>query len=276
MRTIDQLLGHKDFLTDGRDFEPRTRKLTDRPGREILLIPHHSVSPTLGRIDAEFKSPYRTLSATAGVGPLTAGVDNYIAKQYVRWNESRPYTTASDVDDRAITFEMANLEMYYPWKVGDTGKRWIAELAAAMHVELGMPLDRDHVLCHSEVWERGMGSYATQCCGDDLRGDLDEIVALAKKIVADEFAAPTEKRKQNMSTLFVTTQDDKRPGTAGATGKVEKWALAGDGDGEAAWLEITDGALANDLANTHGRHVWLTKSTFANWKAKYLPARSVA
>ena len=276
MRTIDQILGPKDFLTDDRDFEPRTRKLTDRPGREIFLIPHHSVSRTLAAIESQFKSPYRTLSATGGFGPDVAGVDAYRSKHYVPWNEGRPYTTSSWVDNQAITVECANLKLDYPWPVGSTGKSLFAELAAAMHVELGMPLDRWQVADHQEIHARGWGSYTTQCCGDDLRGDLDEIVAAAKKIVADEFAPPTEKRKQNMSTLFVTTQDDKRPGTAGATGKVEKWALAGDGDGEAAWLEITDVALANDLSLVHGRHVWLTKSTFATWKSKYLPARSVA
>lgn len=184
MRTIDQLVGPAQFVRgNGEDWEFRSRPLTQRGG-DVYLVPHHSVSRTIGAIMAEFTSPYRTLSATVACGPDQAGTDAYRQIQAVPWDTGRPYTTSSDVDDKAITFEMANLVLADPWPVGNTGKYWVAELAAAMHVELGMPLDRWHVACHSEIYARGWDSYPTACCGDDLRNALDWVVATAKLIVA--------------------------------------------------------------------------------------------
>jgi hypothetical protein len=182
MRTLDELLGPLDPIWD--DSEPRSKRLTDRRGDEIFFIAHHSVSRTLAAIEATFKSKDRTVTATSGVGPLTAGVDDYRAKQYVPWNDRRPYTTSSWADDQAITCEMANLVLAAPWPVGSTGKSWLAQVIAAMHVELGMPLDRWHVTCHREIAARpGWGSYVTQCPGDDLHGYLDEAIVDAQEIV---------------------------------------------------------------------------------------------
>lgn len=184
MRTIAELVGPAQFVRgNGEDWEFRSKPLTERGG-DVYLVPHHSVSRTIGAIMAEFTSPYRTLSATVACGPDRAGEDAYRQIHAVPWNTGRPYTTSSDVDDKAITFEMANLVLSSPWPVGSTGKYWVAELAAAMHVELGMPLDRWHVACHSEIHARGWGSYATACCGDDLRNALDWVVEEAKRIVA--------------------------------------------------------------------------------------------
>lgn len=182
MRTLDQIMGAYNGASD--DKRPRTKRLTDRPGDEIFLVAHHAYAYTIQQIENTFFSAYREVCANAGVGPQVAGSDRYIARQYARWNTERAYTTGSWVDDQAITFEMANLSLDPPYKVGQTGKQWAAEVAAAMHVELGMPLDRWHVTCHREIHERGWGSYATACPGDDLHDALDWIVAEAKRIVA--------------------------------------------------------------------------------------------
>lgn len=74
--------------------------------------------------------------------------------------------------------------------------------------------------------------------------------------------APQKKAKNSMSTLYI--DESTTPPT---------FALAGDGEGEAAWLEFTDQALANDLAGFHGisqRAVKLGPVSFAEWRAKYL------
>lgn len=181
MRTIEQILGPADVIWD--ECEQRSKALSLRGG-DVYLVAHHSVSRTLQSILDTFKSSNRSVSANSAVGPLVAGQDAYQSRQTVPWNTHRAYTTSSWIDDIAITFEMANLALSPPWPVGQTGKRWAAELAAAMHVELGMPLDRWHVTCHSEIYERGWDSYATACCGDDLRNALDWVVEEAKRIVA--------------------------------------------------------------------------------------------
>lgn len=183
MRTLDQLLGP--YKAGSDDKRPRSKRLTDRPGSEIYFVLHHSVSRTIGAIEGEFMSNAREVCATVGAGPLVAGQDKYVFRQYAHWNTERPFTTASWIDDQAITVEAANLQLAPPWPVGQTFKSWAAEVVAAMHVELGMPIDTVHVLDHQTVYKRGWQSYATECCGADLRGDIPDILTGARKIVAD-------------------------------------------------------------------------------------------
>lgn len=183
LRTLDQLVGPADHAAFGQDWEWRSKPLTQRGG-DVYLVPHHSVSRTIGAIMAEFKSPNRELSATVACGPDVAGQDAYRQINAVPWNTGRPFTTSSWVDDIAFTFEMANLALTPPYPVGSTGKSWLVEVIAAMHVELGMPIDRWHVADHSEIYERGWGSYPTACCGDDLRNYLDQACVEARQLVA--------------------------------------------------------------------------------------------
>lgn len=183
LKTLDELMGPADFIWD--ECQPRSVKLTDRDPNDIFFVQHHSVSRTLGAILDVFKSPNRSVSGNAAVGPLVAGQDNYHVRHTVPWNTHRAYTTGSFIDDKAITNEMANLSLNPPYPVGQTGKQWAAEVVAAMHVELGMPIDRFHVTCHREVYQRGWGSYATACPGDDLHAALDWICEEAKRIVAN-------------------------------------------------------------------------------------------
>ena len=184
MRTLDQLVGPSDFVWD--ECQKRSIPLTERDGGSIFVVAHHSVSRTLQSILDTFHSPVRSVSANAAVGPRVAGQDAYESRHTVPWNTHRAYTTASWIDDQAFTFEMANLSLGGAYPVGSTGKEWLAELVAAMHVELGMPIDRWHVTCHSEIYERGWDSYATACCGPDLRAALDWVCEEALRIVAGE------------------------------------------------------------------------------------------
>lgn len=73
---------------------------------------------------------------------------------------------------------------------------------------------------------------------------------------------PTKRKaRSKMSTLFVNI--DAAPPT---------FALAGDGEGEAAWLEFTDQKLANELAGFHGisqKAVELGDVSFREWRDKY-------
>lgn len=162
--------------------EPRTRSLASRGG-DVYVVCHHSVTTTVDATYSTFVDPDRTVSAQFAIGPRSPGQDAYVAWRTVS-DADRAYTTSSSIDDQAVTFEMSNLNLSPPYPVGQTGKQIAAQLCADMHTEYGMPLDRWHVTCHSEVYERGWGSYATACCGDDLRGDLDWIVAEAQHIVS--------------------------------------------------------------------------------------------
>lgn len=69
----------------------------------------------------------------------------------------------------------------------------------------------------------------------------------------------TIQRNNNMASLYYTTVNG-----------VTTFALAGDGVGNAAWLETTDQALANALAAQHGNAAYLTQGSFNQWKGWYL------
>lgn len=85
------------------------------------------------------------------------------------------------------------------------------------------------------------------------------------KVVGHEVSKEKE-GSEDMGILLYITKDDKRGGP------VKEYALAGSGNGEAAWLTITDSNVANDIAaNTISKKaIWLTKGTYEAWKAKYL------
>lgn len=72
-------------------------------------------------------------------------------------------------------------------------------------------------------------------------------------------ATPT-RRKKSMSTGYWTKRAD---------GKVN-WALAGDGVGRAAWINVPTQKEANELAVVHGSFVELSNSRFDGLKAYYL------
>ncbi|WP_341974669.1 M23 family metallopeptidase [Microbacterium sp. LWO13-1.2] len=65
-------------------------------------------------------------------------------------------------------------------------------------------------------------------------------------------------RNNNMASLYYSTING-----------VTTFALAGDGVGNAAWLETTDQALANQLAAQHGNAAYLTPGSFNQWKGFY-------
>lgn len=170
-----------DIIPD--DWKARTTPLSGLRGDQIFCIAHHSYSRTIGSILATFKSKDRTVTANLAIGPEVAGVDDYKCVETVPIDRGRAYTTSSSYDNVALTFEMANLSLDPPYPVGRSGKVIAAYVVAWLHVTYGMPIDRHHVTCHREVYERGWGSYPTTCPGDDLHDALDWICAAAIQIV---------------------------------------------------------------------------------------------
>lgn len=71
--------------------------------------------------------------------------------------------------------------------------------------------------------------------------------------------AAIHRRNNNMSSLYYSTIN-------GTT----VFALAGDGVGNAGWLETTDQSFANQLAAQHGNAAYLTPGSFNQWKSWYL------
>lgn len=66
-------------------------------------------------------------------------------------------------------------------------------------------------------------------------------------------------RRKTMATMYYVQRDGKTT-----------FALAGDGNGEAAWLETEQQDFANKLAAIHGSAVQLSPDTWSLWRSKYL------
>lgn len=66
-------------------------------------------------------------------------------------------------------------------------------------------------------------------------------------------------RRKTMATMYYVQRNGKTT-----------FALAGDGNGQAAWLETEQQDFANKLAAIHGSAVQLSPDTWDLWRSKYL------
>lgn len=80
---------------------------------------------------------------------------------------------------------------------------------------------------------------------------------------------PHKRRNKSMSTGWYTDRENRTPPVA------TDWALAGDGQGEAAWLPVS-GPTAQDVAEVHGPFVYLNVRSYDSFKARYLGTPPVA
>lgn len=195
MRTLAQIINWTDYAGDS-ECDPRSKPLTQRGG-DVFFFIHHAYNRLIQDTIALSKPGGKQVSENVAIGPTVAGAESpiYVA-QVVPWNTHRAYTTASSKDDIAFTTEVSNINLNYPYPVAQAAKYLLAEIAAALHVETGMPLDTWHVCDHAAVYARGWGSYATACCGDDLRAAIGWIIEEAKRIVAGAtMPAPEEEEK---------------------------------------------------------------------------------
>lgn len=162
------------------DQEARTQDLHRRNG-DVYFIIHHSVTTRVQDTIATFKSD-REVSANFAIGPTVAGGDDI--KVVLTVPESRrAWTSASPLDDRALTTEVCDKALGGNYPISANAKEILAKIAAYMHAEYGMPLDRVHILTHQEVYARGYGSYATACAGPDMQASLDWIAARAVQLI---------------------------------------------------------------------------------------------
>ncbi|WP_025159397.1 peptidoglycan recognition protein family protein [Leifsonia aquatica] len=218
------------------DQEARTMDLHRRNG-DVYFIIHHAVTTRVQDTIATFKSD-REVSANLAIGPTVAGSDDI--KVVLTVPESRrAWTSASYLDDRAITTEVCNKNLGGTYPISDRAKEILSEVAAYMHGEYGMPLDRTHILTHQEVFARGYGSYPTACAGPDMQMSMDQIVARA----IDLTASPQPQKK----TITPRTENDMPlPFLYLGLGAQWKFVISNDG------LKNAPGDEADTLANRLG------------------------
>lgn len=198
----------EDFTSDS---DPRSLPLEARNG-DVFMVVHHAFNEDVDQTIALSKPGGRTVSMTGALGPQNPNDPHNIVAIMAVPLHRRPWTTASFIDDKAVTFECSNLDLAEPYPVVQEIKEFLALAAAHMHIDYGMPLNRWHVCDHSEVYARGWGSYATACCGADLRGSLDWIVARAVQLVQEilnpHIARPTIGENDMLIYLPTTSSAD--------------------------------------------------------------------
>lgn len=167
---------------------------------------HHATTTSLEGLRALMDAGGREVSANYAMGN-----DGHL--MLVVPVERRAFTSASADDHRAITVEVCNTTLGPEWGISDASHRRLGKLAADMHVEFGMPLDRAHIYGHNET----PGSYSTACPGPSM--NLDLVVQYARELVTPP------KKESDMIHLdqLVNAQGNKFLGrtrvTNDATGK---------------------------------------------------------
>ena len=154
-----------------------------REGTKIdSVILHHqagtnddSVISSMQRGTRQVSSNYTVNSA----GRITCVVDE----------DRRAWTSGSRTDGgrgaawdrRSITVEVENSAGAPAWPISPEAAEAVARLLADVHIRYGVPLNRDRVVGHRELWSRHRASYATACPGGM---PLDAIVDRARAIVS--------------------------------------------------------------------------------------------
>lgn len=160
---------------DSIDLTASTEYAT-RNGEKITVLQiHHATSTSLKGLRALMAPGGRTVSANGAMSN-----DGHL--MLVVPQDKRAFTSATVFDRRSFTVEVCNTTLAEGWGISDACHERLAHLAAEMHLELGMPLDRKHIIGHREV----PGTYATACPGPSM--DLDRITRRAREIAegADE------------------------------------------------------------------------------------------
>lgn len=90
-------------------------------------------------------------------------------------------------DAKAITFEIENASAGGSWPVSSAAHEATAKVVADLARRYGIPLDRNRVLGHREVYTRYGASYATACPGGL---DIDWIVSRARQLLGQGGTPP--------------------------------------------------------------------------------------
>lgn len=151
-----------------------TSQKSSRQGAKIdMVICHHAATTNAEQVISMEVSGSREVSSNyviTNTGEIVGIVEE----------ESRAWTSGSSSDGgkgaafdrRAITFECADERNGDPWPISGASQEAIVNLLVDVHQRYGIPLDRDHVVGHRELYTRWGASYATSCPGgmnvDDL------------------------------------------------------------------------------------------------------------
>ncbi|GGR18147.1 M23 family metallopeptidase [Agromyces mediolanus] len=130
--------------------------------------------------------------------------------------------------------------------IGNVGNEGTASQGNHLHLTI--------TYTHDGTWNNG-----------DLSVTTDPWMYINARLTGNPTTTPHVRNNNGMSSLFHIQNTDGS----------HTWALAGDGRGTAAWLQISDVNVANGLAGQHGTAVNLDWGTWQAWKTAYLSKEPV-
>jgi len=150
------------------------------------IILHHSASTDANGVVGMMVSGSRTVSSNYVIG-RDGVVFGVVPEQYRAWTSgsSSDGGKGAAYDRRSITFEVADEVARDPWPISEASYVALAKVVADASKRYGIPLDRDHVIGHRELWTRFRASYATACPGGM---DMDRVVRDARALLGQSVA----------------------------------------------------------------------------------------
>ena len=179
-------------------------------GRSVdRIILHHCASTSLAGVLSMMATGSREVSANyvIGSGGEIVGV---VPEEFRAWTSS-----SSSWDGRAITFEIVNETGAPEWRISDLAFAAVASMLADLSARYGIPLSRETVVTHQELYNIHGASYATACPGPYLQARIDQLIELARA----RTGAPVIEEEPIMAVYLRATGnsspiDAKNPGSS--------------------------------------------------------------
>lgn len=163
-----------------------TSQKSSRQGAKIdMIICHHAATTNAAQVLNAELTGSRQVSSNYII-TNTGEIWGVVPEEDRAWTSG----SASDggkgaaFDRRAITFECADESIGGSWPISAASQAAIVKLMVDVHQRYGVPLDRDHIVGHRELYTRWGASYATACPGGM---NVDDLVNRARAAVG---AAP--------------------------------------------------------------------------------------
>lgn len=162
------------------DTATNTSQKSSRQGAKIdTILLHHMAGTDAAGVVHLMETGARQVSANYAIG-RDGHAWGVVPEEERAWTSgaSGDGGRGAAWDRRSITFEIADdvAGDAHGWPISAASFDKVAHMIADIAHRYGIPLDRDHVIGHRELWTRYRASYPTACPGSL---DLDAIVARA-------------------------------------------------------------------------------------------------
>lgn len=163
---------------------------------ELIVI--HIMAGTLDGTDSWFSTPQSQVSAHYGIG-LTGEIHQYVAEENRAWHAGRVskpsfalYKSGINPNDYTIGIEHEGTDLS---KNAPEQLQASAELIRDICTRWNIPIDRKHIIAHSQIY-----SLKPNCPATD-KSVIDTIIALAQPPIIPEEQVPITVPKSKLANI---------------------------------------------------------------------------